>query len=42
MMNLRGVRYTTKNDNVGVRADLKGFKLTQGATHYLGNCHYED
>ena len=31
-----------KNDNVGVRADLKGFKLHKGATHYLGNCHYED
>ena len=31
-----------KNDNVGVRADLKGFKLHKGAQHYLGNCHYED
>ena len=27
-----------KNDNVGVRADLKGFKLHKGAQHYLGNC----
>ena len=26
-----------KNDNVGVRADLKGFKLHKGATHYLFN-----
>ena len=30
-----------KYDNVGVRADLKGFKLHKGAQHYLGNCHYE-
>ena len=29
-----------KNDNVGVRADLQGFKLHKGASHYLGNCHY--
>ena len=42
MRSPRGVRYTTKIDNVGVRADLKGFKLHKGATHYLGNCHYED
>lgn len=31
-----------KNDNVGVRADLKGFQLHKGATHYLGNCYYEN
>ena len=29
-----------KNDNVGVRADLQGFKLHKCASHYLGNCHY--
>ena len=31
-----------RDDNVGIRADLKGFKLHKGATHYLGNCHYEN
>lgn len=31
-----------RDDNVGVRADLKGFKLHKGAQHYLGNCHYEN
>lgn len=31
-----------RNDNVGVRADLKGFELNKGASHYLGNCHYEN
>ena len=31
-----------KQNNVGVRADLKGFKLHKGAQHYLGNCHYEE
>lgn len=31
-----------KNDNVGIRADLKGFRLNKGANHYLGNCHYEN
>ena len=31
-----------RNDNVGIRADLKGFSLNKGANHYLGNCHYEN
>ena len=31
-----------KENNVGVRADLKGFTLHAGAQHYLGNCHYEE
>lgn len=31
-----------KDDNVGVRADLKGFRLHKGATHYIGNAHYEE
>lgn len=31
-----------RDDNVGVRADLKGFTLNKGANHYLGNCHYEN
>lgn len=31
-----------RNDNVGVRADLKGFELHKGANHYLGNCYYEN
>ncbi len=31
-----------RDDNVGIRADLKGFKLHKGASHYLGNCHYEN
>lgn len=31
-----------KDDNVGIRADLKGFELHKGANHYLGNCHYEN
>lgn len=30
-----------RDDNVGIRADLKGFKLNKGANHYLGNCYYE-
>lgn len=30
-----------RNDNIGLRADLKGFTPHKGATHYLGNCHYE-
>ena len=31
-----------KENNVGIRADLKGFKLNKSAQHYLGNCHYEE
>lgn len=31
-----------KDDNVGVRADLKGFRLHKGATHWIGNAHYEE
>ncbi len=31
-----------KDDNVGVRADLKGFVLHPGAQHYAGNAHYEE
>ena len=31
-----------KENNVGIRADLKGFKLHKGGTYYLGNCHYEN
>ena len=31
-----------KDDNVGIRADLKGFKLHKGASHYIGNAHYEN
>lgn len=31
-----------RDDNVGIRADLKGFELHKGANHYLGNCHYEN
>ena len=31
-----------KDDNVGVRADLKGFRLHKGASHYIGNAHYEN
>lgn len=31
-----------KNDNVGIRADLKGFNLHKGASHWIGNAHYEN
>ena len=31
-----------KNENVGVRADLKGFELHKGSSHWLGNAHYEE
>ena len=31
-----------KDDNVGVRADLEGFRLHKGASHWLGDAHYEE
>lgn len=31
-----------KDDSVGIRADLKGFRLHKGASHYAGNAHYEN
>ncbi len=31
-----------RDDNVGVRADLKGFELHKGANHYHGNLYYEN
>lgn len=31
-----------KNENVGVRADLKGFELHKASSHWLGNAHYEE
>ena len=34
--------YYKKMTNVNCPRRLKGFKLHKGATHYLGNCHYED
>lgn len=30
-----------KNDNIALRADLKGFVPNKGANHYLGTCYYE-